>query len=93
MNIAAGGMDPAITLTDTLSGVRYMSSTYIHNKLPELSYDLMERLCTALLHHMKETEAGWHVHPQLTPNAITAFRLFGEFLDDVKQFQEVQCDS
>lgn len=77
-----------IGLMDVLMGIKYCMDYRIKGgKMRNLDFDMMKKLCGGLLLHMKHREMRL-IWPRTTEEADLSFTLFGEFLQEVKEFRK-----
>ncbi|KAJ1846298.1 hypothetical protein LPJ73_004577, partial [Coemansia sp. RSA 2703] len=81
----AGGAD--ISLAEVLDSLQYVVNYRLKGRQqPHLDADLMRRLCDALMLTMTIMQ-GSFVHKRLTEDARSAYFLFGQFIEEVNEFQ------
>ncbi|KAL1922258.1 uncharacterized protein VTP21DRAFT_9797 [Calcarisporiella thermophila] len=77
-----------ISLSDVLAGLRYVLDHRLRgNRHPNLDFDLMKRLCEALLIFTGEDNGGL-LRRRPTVEGDEAFLLFGEFFQEVEEFRQ-----
>ncbi|KAJ1955685.1 hypothetical protein GGI12_005498, partial [Dipsacomyces acuminosporus] len=82
----AGNAD--VTLTEVLDGLQYVVDYRLKGRQqPHLDISLMRRLCDALLLTMTQVQ-GSFLHRRLTEDARSAYFLFGQFIEEVLEFQQ-----
>ena len=78
-----------IELADVLAGIQYVMHYRIAGgKMPNLDYNIMERLLEGLLANMS-TRTGKLLYKKFTAEANLSFVLFGQFLEQVEEFRKV----
>ncbi|KAJ2717900.1 hypothetical protein H4S00_004034 [Coemansia sp. D1744] len=83
--VARAGAD--ISLTEVLDSLQYVVDYRLKGRQqPHLDAGLMGRLCDALLLIMALTQ-GSFLHKRLTDDARSAYFLFGQFIEEVNEFQ------
>ncbi|KAJ2799791.1 hypothetical protein H4R20_004295, partial [Coemansia guatemalensis] len=83
--IGAAGAD--VTLTEVLDSLQYVVDYRLKGRQqPHLDASLMRRLCDALLLIMALMQ-GSFLHKRLTDDARAAYFLFGQFIEEVNEFQ------
>ncbi|KAJ2602059.1 hypothetical protein EV177_006870 [Coemansia sp. RSA 1804] len=84
---ANGGASSDITLTEVLDSLQYVVDYRLKGRQqPHLDVELMRRLCDALLLTMT-TMQGSFLKKRLTEDARSAYFLFGQFIEEVNEFQ------
>lgn len=82
----AGSTD--VSLTEVLEGLQYVVDYRLKGRQqPHLDADLMRRLCDALLLTMALSQ-GSFLKKRLTEDARAAYFLFGQFIEEVNEFQQ-----
>ncbi|KAJ1904300.1 hypothetical protein LPJ81_002573 [Coemansia sp. IMI 209127] len=82
-----GNAGADITLTEVLDGLQYVVDYRLKGRQqPHLDADLMRRLCDALLLTMAIMQ-GSFLNKKLTEDARSAYFLFGQFIEEVNEFQ------
>ncbi|KAJ2616930.1 hypothetical protein H4S08_000528 [Coemansia sp. RSA 1365] len=83
--VGAAGAD--VTLTEVLDSLQYVVDYRLKGRQqPHLDANLMRRLCDALLLIMALMQ-GSFLHKRLTDDARAAYFLFGQFIEEVNEFQ------
>ncbi|KAJ2819769.1 hypothetical protein IWW50_005336, partial [Coemansia erecta] len=83
----AAGASTDISLTEVLDSLQYVVDYRLKGcQQPHLDAALMGRLCDALLLIMA-LEQGSFLHKRLTDDARSAYFLFGQFIEEVNEFQ------
>ncbi|KAJ1871936.1 hypothetical protein LPJ55_003515 [Coemansia sp. RSA 990] len=79
--------DIDVSLTEVLDSLQYVVDYRLKGRQqPHLDAELMGRLCDALLLIMALTQ-GSFLHKRLTDDARSAYFLFGQFIEEVNEFQ------
>ncbi|KAJ2569426.1 hypothetical protein IW140_003129 [Coemansia sp. RSA 1813] len=82
-----GNAGTDITLTEVLDSLQYVVDYRLKGRQqPHLDADLMRRLCDALLLTMSIMQ-GTFLNKKLTEDARSAYFLFGQFIEEVNEFQ------
>ncbi|KAJ2751642.1 hypothetical protein IWQ56_006853, partial [Coemansia nantahalensis] len=82
-----GAAAAGISLTEVLDSLQYVVDYRLKGRQqPHLDAGLMGRLCDALLLVMALTQ-GSFLHRRLSDDARTAYFLFGQFIEEVGEFQ------
>ncbi|KAJ1945881.1 hypothetical protein EC988_005655, partial [Linderina pennispora] len=77
-----------VSLTEVLDSLQYVVDFRLKSRQqPHLDIELMRRLCDALLMTMVDEE-GSFLKKRLSENARSAYFLFGQFIEEVIEFQQ-----
>ncbi|KAJ2161890.1 hypothetical protein GGF46_001081 [Coemansia sp. RSA 552] len=83
-----GGGNADISLAEVLDGLQYVVDYRLRGRQqPRLDRALMGRLCDALMLVMAQTQ-GSFLNRRLSDDARTAYFLFGQFIEEVGEFQQ-----